>query len=59
MELFLFFLVLTIRIARGDVKMSRALSNLEFIDTVENETETPKTFSSIVNNDDILQMYLK
>lgn len=59
MELFLFFLVLTIRIARGDVKMSRALSNLEFIDTVEAETEAPKTFSSIVNNDDILQMYLK
>ena len=39
--------------------MSRALSNLEFIDTVEAETEAPKTFSSIVNNDDILQMYLK
>ena len=39
--------------------MSRALSNLEFIYTTENETEAPKTFSSIVNNDDILQMYLK
>ena len=59
MELFLFFLVLTIRIARGDVKMSRALNNLEFINTVSAETEIPKTFSSIVNNDDILQMYLK
>lgn len=39
--------------------MSRALSNLEFIYTTENENEAPKTFSSIVNNDDILQMYLK
>ena len=39
--------------------MSRALSNLEFIYTNENENGAPKTFSSIVNNDDILQMYLK
>lgn len=39
--------------------MSRALNNLEFINTVSGETEIPKTFSSIVNNDDILQMYLK
>ena len=39
--------------------MSSALSNLEFIYTTENESEAPKTFSSIVNNDDILQMYLK
>ena len=39
--------------------MSRALNNLEFINTVSAETEIPKTFSSIVNNDDILQMYLK
>ena len=37
--------------------MSKALNNLEFIDTTE--VESPKTFSSIVNNDDILQMYLK
>ena len=59
MELFFLSVVLKIRIARGDVKMSRALSNLEFIYTTENETEAPKTFSSIVNNDDILQMYLK
>ena len=59
MELFFLSIVLTNRIARGDVKMSRALSNLEFIYTTENETEAPKTFSSIVNNDDILQMYLK
>ena len=59
MELFFLSIVLTNRMARGDVKMSRALSNLEFIYTTENETEAPKTFSSIVNNDDILQMYLK
>lgn len=39
--------------------MTRALNNLEFIDTSEFESELPKTFSSIVNNDDILQMYLK
>ena len=37
--------------------MNRALSNLGFIDIQENNI--PKTFSSIVNNDDILQMYLK
>lgn len=37
--------------------MNRALSNLGFIDIQENNV--PKTFSSIVNNDDILQMYLK
>ena len=59
MELFFLSVVLKIRIARGDMKMSRALSNLEFIYTTENKTEAPKTFSSIVNNDDILQMYLK
>ena len=39
--------------------MSRALNNLEFIDTSEMESSLPKTFSAIVNNDDILQMYLK
>ena len=59
MELFFLSIVLTNRMARGDVKMSRALSNLEFIYTNENENGAPKTFSSIVNNDDILQMYLK
>ena len=57
MELFLLLYVLLIRIARGNMKMSKALNNLEFIDTTE--VESPKTFSSIVNNDDILQMYLK
>lgn len=39
--------------------MSKALSNIEFIDNSEMEANLPKTFSSIVNNDDILQMYLK
>lgn len=39
--------------------MTRALSSVEFIDTADFENENPKTFSSIVNNDDILQMYLK
>ncbi len=35
--------------------MSRAMNNIEYIDMEEN----PKTFSTVVNNDDILQMYLK
>ena len=39
--------------------MTRALSSVEFIDTADIKNENPKTFSSIVNNDDILQMYLK
>ena len=39
--------------------MTRALSSVEFIDTADIENKNPKTFSSIVNNDDILQMYLK
>lgn len=37
--------------------MSRALSNVEYINV--NDAEEPRTFSTIVNNDDILQMYLK
>lgn len=37
--------------------MARALNNAEFIDVTEEEN--PRTFSTIVNNDDILQMYLK
>ncbi len=37
-----------------------AMSNLEYVDFEEdNEKENIKTFSNIVNNDDILQMYLK
>lgn len=37
--------------------MSRALNS--FVDSTEMESNLPRTFSSIVNNDDILQMYLK
>ena len=39
--------------------MSRAFNNIEYIDNTEMESNLPKTFSAIVNNDDILQMYLK
>ena len=39
--------------------MNKSLINLEFIDNSEMNSEEPKTFSSVVNNDDILQMYLK
>ena len=39
--------------------MSRAMNNAEYIDLNEEDNNTPKTFSTIVNNDDILQMYLK
>lgn len=41
--------------------MSNALRNIEFIDDyeTENDLNAPKTFSTIVNNNDILQMYLK
>ncbi len=39
--------------------MSRAFNNAEYIDSTEIEANLPRTFSTIVNNDDILQMYLK
>ena len=39
--------------------MSRAYDNAEIIDSTEMEANLPRTFSTIVNNDDILQMYLK
>ena len=40
--------------------MGRALGNtIEFIDESETNLNEPKTFSAVVNNDDILQMYLK
>ena len=39
--------------------MSRTFSNAEYIDKTEMDANLPKTFSTIVNNDDILQMYLK
>lgn len=58
MELFCFFIVLIYREDGGDF-MSRAYSNAEYIDSAEMEVNSPKTFSTIVNNDDILQMYLK
>ena len=39
--------------------MGRAVSNFDFIDNTEIDSNLPKTFSAVVNNDDILQMYLK
>lgn len=39
--------------------MSAVLSNVEYIDLNEDSNGEPQTFSTIVNNDDILQMYLK
>ena len=39
--------------------MSRAYSSAEYIGSTDMEVSSPKTFSTIVNNDDILQMYLK
>ena len=37
--------------------MNRNINTLEYVEI--DERDSPKTFSSIVNNDDILQMYLK
>jgi RNA polymerase primary sigma factor len=37
--------------------MNRAMSEVEYINF--NEVEEPRTFNTVVNNDDILQMYLK
>ena len=34
--------------------MSRAFNNAEFIDSTEMDSNLPRTFSTIVNNDDIL-----
>ena len=39
--------------------MSRGLNQMEYIDDSSIHIDEPKTFSSVVNNDDILQMYLK
>ena len=39
--------------------MSKALNYTEFIDDSDLHTTEPKTFSTVVNNDDVLQMYLK
>ena len=39
--------------------MSAALDNVEYINLNADSENEPQTFSTIVNNDDILQMYLK
>lgn len=39
--------------------MSNTLKNIEFINDLETDLTEPRTFNSVVNNDDILQMYLK
>lgn len=39
--------------------MGIALKSIDFVDDTEMDSTLPKTFSSVVNNDDILQMYLK
>ena len=39
--------------------MSKALNYAEFINYSDANPAEPKTFNSVVNNDDILQMYLK
>ena len=44
---------------RGGSMMSTLLNDAEYIDLNEDFEEDTKTFSTIVNNDDILQMYLK
>lgn len=39
--------------------MTRAINNAEYIDLDDTGEDSTRTFSNIVNNDDILQMYLK
>ncbi|MCQ2754673.1 MAG: sigma-70 family RNA polymerase sigma factor [bacterium] len=39
--------------------MKRGLEQMEFLEDAGFNEQNPKTFSSVVNNDDILQMYLK
>ena len=39
--------------------MVKRFNHFEFIDDSVIESAEPKTFSAVVNNDDILQMYLK
>ena len=43
----------------GDEKMNNTLKNFDFINDIETNSAEQKTFSSVVNNDYILQMYLK
>lgn len=59
MELFSLISVLIFRMRMEEGFMSRAMNCVEYLDTNNMELESPKTFSTIVNNDDILQMYLK
>ena len=56
-ELFLKTRVLDIR--NDGKEKKRAMSYIDFIDDTEMDPNMPKTFSAVVNNDDILQMYLK
>ena len=39
--------------------MSNTVKHIDFIDDLQTNLDEIKTFSSVVNNDDILQMYLK
>ena len=39
--------------------MSKSFNNIEIFDDISEGLNEPKTFSAVVNNDDILQMYLK
>ena len=58
-ELFFQSVVINIRNDEKEKKIVRAVSNFDFIDNTEIDSNSPKTFSAVVNNDDILQMYLK
>lgn len=40
-------------------KMSTAFNHLDYINTQENDNSEPRTFSTVVNSDDLLQTYLK
>jgi len=39
--------------------MGKSVTNANFIEYLDENISEPKTFSTVVNNDDILQMYLK
>ena len=39
--------------------IQRAMNNAEYIELNDEEDNNPQVFSTIINNDDILQMYLK
>ncbi len=59
MELFLIYFVLLHEKSNGGSIMNAALSNYEYYDSEEDYEEIPQVFTTIVNNDDILQTYLK